>query len=260
MALSTEFQNIPESFGGNISFLGMVILGVVNSADIVTKIGGHEIAPAGDLINDVNFGGGLYQFPASAETTTIVSTDPNDTIGGTGVQSVRVEGLDDDYNIIVRNVDMNGTTEVELPTDLFRVNHLLAGPVGSAERNLGDVSVSHGSNILSTMPALRGRDSSTIYTVPDTFTSAFILVCGIQAAPLKKAKEGQVEFNLFARTLGRSWVTLRPMVASVEGSSAPPPYTAVPAVVEPKTDIRWNSVSDMDETNLLAYYSLLLMK
>ena len=127
MALSTEFQNIPESFGGNISFLGMVILGVVNSADIVTKIGGHEIPMAGVLENDITEEGGVYSFPTSSQTTTIVSTDPNDTIGGTGVQSVRVEGLDDDYNIVVQNVDMDGTTDVELPENLFRINHILAG-------------------------------------------------------------------------------------------------------------------------------------
>ncbi len=260
MGLSAEFQNIPESSGGNISFLGMVILGVVNSADIVTKIGVHEIAFQGNLDNDVTSEGGTYPFPTSAQTTTIVSTDANDIIGGTGVQSIRVEGLDKDYNIIVQNVDMNGTTDVDLPIDLFRVNSLLAGPVGSAESNLGDITASHGATVLATMPASAGRDNNGIYTVPAVFSSAFVLVCGIQAAPLKKAKEGQVQFNLFARTSGNAWVTLRPMIASVEGSSAPPPYTAIPALVQPKTDLRWNAVSDMDETSLLAYFSLLLMK
>ena len=260
MGLSAEFQNIPESFGGNISFLGMVILGVVNSADIVTKIGVHEIGFQDVLNNDVTDEGGIYPFPTSAQTTTIVSTDANDIAGGTGVRNVKVEGLDNDYNIIIQNVDMNGTNDVELPIDLFRVNALLAGPVGSAESNLGNITASHGSDVLATMPALAGRDNNGIYTVPATFTSAFVLVCGIQAAPLKKAKEGQVKFNLYSRTLGNSWVSLRPMIASVEGSSAPPPYTAVPALMQPKTDLRWNAVSDMDETSLLAYFSLLLMK
>ncbi len=264
MVLSQEFRNISEAVSGNISFLGMVILGLVNSADIVSKIGVHDVPPipAGmpPFINDVTTVGGTYPFPVSAQTTTLVSTSADDIEGGIGVRSVRVEGLDNDYKIVVQEVSTNGTNDVELPVDLLRVNDVRAEAVGSAEFNLGNVTVSHGVNVLSTMPPFSGRDSNSVYTIPNDFSSAFVLVCGIQATPLKKAKEGQVSFNLFVRMPGIAWRTLRPMVASVEGTSSPTPYAAIPAVLKPTTDIKWNSVSGMDEIGILAYYSLLLMK
>ncbi len=260
MVLSAEFRNIPEGFRGNMSFLGMVILGVVNSADIVNKSAFLSIPAMGGLDNDLTAMGGSYSFPSSAQPTSLVSTSVDDTVDGTGVRNVRIEGLDDDFRIVVQEVPTDGLNDVALPTDLLRVNKVQATEVGSGGVNLGDVDVFHAGNILTRMPALKGEESSTIFTVPADFKGAILIVCGVQAAPEKKAKEGHVLFNLFSRKQGKSWRSVTPMLSSVEGTSAPPPYDVVPSTLSPRTDIRWNAVSTMDETALLAYYSILLLK
>lgn len=260
MALSAEFRNIPEGFRGNMSFLGMVILGVVNSADIVNKAGFFNIPAMGSLTNDITALGGTHVFPASAQPTFLVSSSVDDAVGGTGVRGVRIEGLDDDYKIVVQEVSTDGTNDVALPTDLLRVNKVQGMEVGSSGANLGDVDVFHAGNILARMSALKGEESSTIYTVPTDFKGAILVVCGVQSSPSKKTKEGHVLFNLFTRTQGQSWRSVTPMLSSVEGTSAPPPYDIVPSTLKPRTDIRWNAVSTMDDTSLLAYYSILLLK
>lgn len=260
MALSAEFRNIPEGFRGNMSFLGMVILGVVNSADIVNKSAFFDIPAMGGLDNDLTALGGAYSFPASAQSTFLVSSSADDIVGGIGVRGVRIEGLDDDYGIVVQDVPTNGLTNVALPRNLFRVNKVQGMEVGSAGTNLGNVDVFHTGNILARVPALKGEESSTIFTVPIDFKGAILIVCGVQSSPSKKTKEGHVLFNLFSRQPGQSWRSVTPMLSSVEGTSAPPPYDVVPSTLAPKTDIRWNAVSTMDETSLLAYYSILLLK
>ena len=260
MVLSAEFRNIPEGFRGNMSFLGMVILGVVNSADIVNKSAFFEIPMAGALDNDVTAMGGSYVFPTSAQPTFLVSSSADDTAGGIGARSVRIEGLNDDYEMVVQEVSTNGLTDVALPTDLLRVNKVQGTEVGSVGANVGDVDVFHAGNVLARIPALKGEEANTVFTVPTDFNGAILVVCGVQSSPSKKAKEGHVLFNLFTRTPGQSWRSVTPMLSSVEGTSAPPPYDIVPSTLAPKTDIRWNAVSTMDETAILAYYSVLLLK
>jgi hypothetical protein len=260
MVLSAEFRNIPEGFRGNMSFLGMVILGVVNSADIVNKSAFFEIPFMGSLNNDVTAMGGSYIFPTSAQPTFVVSSSANDVSGGTGLRKVRIEGLNDNYEMVVQEEPLNGLTDVPLPTDLLRVNKVQGTEVGSAEANIGDIDVFHAGNVLARIPALKGEEANTVFTVPVDFNGAILIVCGVQSAPSKKAKEGHVLFNLFTRVPGQSWRSVTPMLSSVEGTSAPPPYDIVPSTLAPKTDIRWNAVSTMDETALLAYYSILLLK
>ncbi len=260
MVLSAEFRNIPEGFRGNMSFLGMVILGVVNSADIVNKSAFFEIPAMGDLDNDVNAMGGSYSFPVSAQPTFVKSSSADDAVGGTGLRKVRIEGLDDDYKMVVQEIPTDGLNDVALPTDLLRVNKVQGTEVGSVEANVGDVDVFHAGNVLARIPPLKGEEANTVFTVPTDFNGAILIVCGVQSAPSKKAKEGYVLFNLFTRVPGRSWRSVTPMLSSVEGTSAPPPYDIVPSTLAPKTDIRWNAVSTMDETALLAYYSILLLK
>ena len=62
-----------------------------------------------------------YVFPTSATTCDIVSTDAQDSAAGTGLRTVRVRGLDENYDEIEETVLLNGQTQVATQNSYLRV-------------------------------------------------------------------------------------------------------------------------------------------
>lgn len=58
--------------------------------------------------------GGLYTFASGAEDLEILSDDANDTAAGTGARTVRIVGLDANYNEFIDTYTLNGTTAVAM--------------------------------------------------------------------------------------------------------------------------------------------------
>ena len=110
--------------------------------------------------------GGLYEFPSSAATVDVVSSDANDTAAGTGAQSIALFGLDSDYNEISEVVSTNGTS-ISTSTSLFlRVNGMSVASKGSGDSNIGTIDAKHGSNILSQILPDEGQARQAVQTVP----------------------------------------------------------------------------------------------
>jgi hypothetical protein len=63
-------------------------------------------------------------FSSSAQTFKIVSTNANNTSGGTGIQSVRVWGIDSNYDLTTVDVSLNGITPVSIPGSFYFINKM----------------------------------------------------------------------------------------------------------------------------------------
>lgn len=74
---------------------------------------------------------GTYQTPATLTSLEIVSSDANDTSGGTGARTVAVTGLTTDYAEITETVSMNGTTAVALSNQFYRVYRIQVATSGT---------------------------------------------------------------------------------------------------------------------------------
>ena len=61
--------------------------------------------------------GGVYSYPSSAGSVTVVSTDAADDIGGTGAEKITIEGLDENWLPKSLEVDMDGTSNSTVATD-----------------------------------------------------------------------------------------------------------------------------------------------
>ena len=140
----------------------------------VNKYGRNFDIDTADVPEDIWSVGGPYPFPVAAAPTTIVSTDPNDTTGGTGLRSCAIFGVDNDGYEVIEVKPLDGITPVALDTDLWRVNRAFGMAVGSAEENIGDIQIKHGATIIGQIDAAMGQTHMTIYTVPKDYRGAKI--------------------------------------------------------------------------------------
>jgi hypothetical protein len=79
--------------------------------------------------------GGNFFYPTSAVTMFVSSTSVNDTNGGTGANSILIQGLDENYDEIEETVLLNGQTQVATQNSYLRVYRAfvtLAGTGGTA--------------------------------------------------------------------------------------------------------------------------------
>lgn len=77
--------------------------------------------------------------PAAAVVLGIASSSANDTAAGTGARTVRVTGLDANYNFQQEDVTLNGTTKVNTVGTYLRVNKVEVLTAGSGGVNAGDI-------------------------------------------------------------------------------------------------------------------------
>lgn len=87
---------------------------------------------------------GLYRTPLSATALEIVSTSANDATAGSGAQSVKVEGLDANWDAAEETITLSGTTPNTLTTAFTRVHRLKVVQSGTYA---SQASPSHNSTI-----------------------------------------------------------------------------------------------------------------
>ncbi len=117
-------------------------------------------------------GGGTYVFLTSADSMKIVSTSADDSLGGSGANTMIVYGLDSDWNEVSEFIILTGTDTVKTTTKFLRVYRamvLTSGtntPIGDA--NLGTLTISSATAI--TLQAQigigNGQTLMCVYTVP----------------------------------------------------------------------------------------------
>jgi len=96
-----------------------------------------------------------YTYPTSAVTMDVASTDAANDNGYT----VRIIGLDENYNIISEDVIIPATTTKAF----FRINDVL---YFNTDGNQGLITVSNGGTVYAAIRIGDGRNQASIYTVP----------------------------------------------------------------------------------------------
>ena len=121
--------------------------------------------------------GGNYPWLDAAVTMFVSSTSANDTSGGTGANTVLLQGLDEDYNEIEETITLNGQTQVTTQLSYLRVYRAFVTLAGSSGTSGGTIYIgSSGSNNgvpNGTIYANLGLGNQTqiaAYTVPDGYT------------------------------------------------------------------------------------------
>lgn len=112
--------------------------------------------------------GGTYQFLTSGETISIVSTSANDDSGNTGVNSVVVYGVDENWDEVIEVVTMDGITPVVTTSLWIGINRVAVFLSGTAQSNVGTITVTASGSgyTLAEMPAGGGVTQQMIFFIP----------------------------------------------------------------------------------------------
>ena len=121
-ATGSGTESDPLSLSQGLSFLSEVKLGNIPGYSIVNKFGRNSAVPNGD-IKPVCVGG-VWPTPTALTTLEILSDDAADDAAGIGARKVRVYGIVAGYAEGSTDVELDGTTPVEIDTDFYRVTRL----------------------------------------------------------------------------------------------------------------------------------------
>jgi hypothetical protein len=114
--------------------------------------------------------GGTYQFITVGETIDIVSSSSADDgdPAGTGVNSIVVYGVDENWDLQTEVVTMNGTTTVTTSSSWIGINRIAVFLSGSGRTNAGTITVTATSSgyTMAEMPAGGGVSQQMIFFVP----------------------------------------------------------------------------------------------
>lgn len=89
---------------------------------------------------DVWEGGGLLEYQTVAELQNISSTDPDDTVGGTGARTLFVQCLNENFTLVSELVSLNGTTTVQTVNECIRNRFIAVFTSGSSGFNEGTIT------------------------------------------------------------------------------------------------------------------------
>ena len=259
------YRNVSTNTGSALltsDFLAEVALGNVTNYSSIVKFGTTATLPAGAAIQDVWQGSGAYtgQPTGSAETIEVFSSSANDTSAGTGARTIRVFGLDDNWDEQTEDFTLNGTTPVASVTLWRRVFRAFVLTAGSGGENAGVLTVRHTTttaNVFVEITAGFNQTQIAAYTVPNNRMATMVNL-NITAARTN-GSNGSVDLRLITREQGSVYRSNRIYQIQTNGGLYNPSLE-LPIILSEMTDIiiRTTDVSD-NNTIVTASFGLLLV-
>lgn len=213
--LSDKDGNVINTFGSASNI--PIAAGLVDGYSHINKFG-HTGADINGTTTIWDGSNGVYTWPTAAGVVTVAST----TQGG---ETVVVEGLDVNYNIISEETTIGGTTTAEF----YRVYRAYM----TGDQNQNDVTFSIGGTAYAIILADNGQTLMTTYTVPAGKTAYLMqLTCTLDKA------NAPAYFRLMARPVDNgNAFNIKSQLGSQGGNPVNFEY-AVPLKFLEKTDIK----------------------
>jgi hypothetical protein len=148
------------------------------------QVRGHRIVHVFGYNSDIDSGteetvwsaGGLYPHITTPVQMYVSSTSANDTAGGTGLRTLRIDGITTGNAEVSEIVTLNGQTGVATVNTYTSIQYMDALTAGSTEKNAGDIYVGTGT-ITAGVPntpfaqIIAGQNQSLMgyYTIPSGY-------------------------------------------------------------------------------------------
>lgn len=150
--------------GGDTQFDLNVSAGITTQLANVHKFGA-VLTTAADYDTVWSYGG-AYTFPSTAGIITVTSTSTQDDSGGTGALTVRLQGLDANYNEVEEDFTLNGTVGVAGTVEFLRTHRAFVLTGNNDNNNVGDINFTHSVGVTCQIAAGMGQSQVTFYTIP----------------------------------------------------------------------------------------------
>ena len=180
--------------GGDTQFDLNVAAGITTQLANVHKFGA-VVTTSADY-DTVWTEGGAYTFPSTAGIVTVTSSSSQDDSGGTGALTVRLQGLDANYNEVEEDFTLNGQVGVGGTISFLRTHRAFVLTGNNENTNVGTINFTLGGNISCQINEGMGQSQVAFYTIPagkSGFLRAF-------AATMNKNQENTI--RLFQKPFG----------------------------------------------------------
>jgi hypothetical protein len=205
--------------------------------------------------------GGLIPHPTVASVLKISSSDANDTSAGTGAQTVYIEGVDGNFNVVSETVELNGQTAVNTTNLYLYVNSFYVATVGSGGANAGNINAGTGT-VISGVPAVLydiiaiGYNQRTTghYCVPAGFTG-YMTEGSISAGQAS----GSTSVTTFLKQHGTDNILRVSAVAAVNNSAAVFDFVQ-PYIIPEKNCVGASAIGAAANNAVSSYFNIILIK
>jgi len=222
-----------------------VAQGEVDGHSFINKFGANFSVNTNTGPETIWTQGGMYPWATltTASVLTVVSTEVADT------DSIEIQGLDANYNVITENLTMTGTTPVTTVNSFLRVFRVIYNHEGV---NAGVVTLSVGAVVVARVDVGLGQTLMCVYTIPAGYTGYLLQV----SATAQKDKDSQI--RLLQRPLNSSFKIAH--IAEVSSGN----YHHIPKIplrfVE-KTDIDFVAAeAETNGTKITGTFEILLVR
>jgi hypothetical protein len=140
--------------------------------------------------------GNNYPYQSTAVTVDVVSDNGNDVhTTGSGARTLRIQGLDGNYDFAEQTVNLNGTSTVTTTQTFLRVFRMSVETAGSSGNNEGTITATYtgGSDVAATISEGNGQTLMALYTIPRNYTG-YLLSMNISSG-----KDQEMEFKFIQR-------------------------------------------------------------
>lgn len=188
--------------------------GKYSGISIVNKFGFNSDVDSATVPEDVWEGGGTYTgWATAAELVQVFSASTSDTAAGVGARTLRIIGLDANYDVQSETITLNGTTPVSSTQTFIRIHTASVLTAGTAEVNQGIITVRQATttaNVFLSLIAGRNQSNAAVYTVPAGYT-AYMRNIHAAASPTNTAS---VQGQIWTRSFGGAFRSRRPFFIS----------------------------------------------
>jgi len=185
--------------------------------------------------------GGLYTFATSADTLKVISSDVDDNgTGTTGALTIKVQGLDTNYDIIEEDFTLNGQAAVTGNKEFLRVYRAFVTSAGASEYNEGTITINNSDDslTLAEIPAEHSQTQMAVYTVPRNYRG---FITNISGSIIKSGgTRRDATLNLYTRANGVAKLK-QSFSVETDGTTVFNKEFSLPLVLEEKTDIYVNA-------------------
>ena len=225
----------------------------------INKFGSNRDIDTGSDPETIWSAGGLYVFQSSADTLKIISNDADDNgTGTTGALTIKVQGLDTNYDAIEEDFTLNGQTAVTGNKEFLRVYRAFVTSAGSSEYNEGVITINNSDDslTLATMPAENGQTQMAIYTVPRNHKAYLTNLSGAIVKGAGAATSADIQY--YSRKNGVIRLHQQISLDSTGTSEFNKTY-AIPLSFEEKTDLYAEALVGANNTSVFVNFGIIVV-
>jgi len=206
-------------------------------------------------LEDVWDGGGTYTFSTTADISDVVSSSASDTF------IVEVQGLDTNWDLVVQEVTLTGTTSAALTTSLIRVfrmrNISATAAIGTIQCGVGSTTTSFSAANLRAQITLGFEQTlMAVYSIPRGKTG---YVTNYWANINKGNATGALDVTTYTRSFGGVFrVGLTTGLIAAGSSHFQHRWEPYPALEE-KTDLKIAGIGSTNNFDVSAGFDLILV-